>query len=194
MDQGDGPDVGGIILAGGTAVRLGGADKATIDIAGRTLLEHAIDAMIDLAEVVVVGIPVPTNRPVTFLREDPPGGGPAAGLLAGLSGFPRLPDLVVVLAVDMPCVTAATIRRLTRSMVDDGALLADESGRRQPLCGVYSTAALQAHRPPYEQEFGLSVHALIGNLRLAEVAGIGDEARDVDSWDDLTQLRSALEA
>ena len=39
--------------------------------AGRTLLERALDALLDAAEVVVVGEPVPTSRPVTFTRESP---------------------------------------------------------------------------------------------------------------------------
>ena len=32
-----------------------GADKASVEHAGRTLLEHAIDAFLDADEVVVVG-------------------------------------------------------------------------------------------------------------------------------------------
>ena len=44
-----------VVLAGGQAARLGGADKASIEVDGRTLLAHALDAVIDAAEVVVVG-------------------------------------------------------------------------------------------------------------------------------------------
>ena len=33
-----------VVLAGGTAVRLGGVDKASIELAGRTFLEHALAA------------------------------------------------------------------------------------------------------------------------------------------------------
>ena len=36
-----------VVLAGGTAARLGGADKASIEHAGRTLLEWALDALLD---------------------------------------------------------------------------------------------------------------------------------------------------
>ncbi len=67
-----------VVLAGGTAARMGGADKAGIELGGRTLLEHALDAVVDAVEVVVVGDPVPTDLPATFVREDPPYGGPAA--------------------------------------------------------------------------------------------------------------------
>jgi molybdopterin-guanine dinucleotide biosynthesis protein A len=184
-------ELGGIVLTGGGAVRFGGADKASIEVAGETLLERSLGALAEVADVVVVGDEVPTSRPVTFLREDPPGGGPAAGLLAGLTGFPQLPHLVVVLAVDMPLVTAGTVRRLAGSVAGDGALLVDAGGRQQYLCAVYRTAALLAAAP--ENLHGLPVRRLVGGLALAEVTATGDEARDVDTWDDLRALRSELE-
>ena len=122
-------EFGAIVLTGGDAVRLGGADKASIEIGGRTLLEHSLSAVADIAEVVVVGTDVSTSRPVTFAREDPVGGGPAAGLLAGLRRFARTPTWVIVLAVDMPLVSADTVARLASAVHDDGAVLVDEIGR-----------------------------------------------------------------
>ena len=65
------PRMHAVVLAGGTAARLDGVDKASVEYAGRTLLEHALDAVVDAAEVVVVGEPVPTERPVTFVRRGP---------------------------------------------------------------------------------------------------------------------------
>lgn len=177
------------MLAGGDGVRLGGVDKVSIEVEGRTLLEHALAALEGIAEVVVVGGEVLTSRPVTFTRESPAGGGPAAGLLAGLRAFPRMPELVVVLAVDMPRVTPATINRLVVARTDAGALLIDGSGHRQPLCAVYSTRALDRARPPaLEDEHGLPMRGLIARLDLAEVPEIGSEAADVDTWADLRDL------
>src|SRR5205085_5520702 len=112
--------------------------------------------MLDIDEVVVVGDPVPTTRPVSFTREDPAGGGPAAGLLAGLRAFARRPDLLVVLAVDMPLVTSATVRRLVEATEQDGAVLIDQTDRLQYLCAAYRTDALDRVRPSYEDEHGLS--------------------------------------
>jgi molybdopterin-guanine dinucleotide biosynthesis protein A len=142
--------------------------------------------------VVVVGEPVRTSRPVTFTREDPAGGGPAAGLLAGLRAFAVRPEWVVVLAVDMPGVTAATVRRITAGQHRDGAVLVDAGGRRQPLCAVYVVAALEGNAPSYEQEHGLSIRRLVDGLDLGEVPAEGIEARDVDSWQDLRELREWL--
>ena len=183
--------LGAVILSGGTAARLGGVDKGSIELDGRTLLEFALDAVIDASEVVVVGDWVTTNRPVTFVREDPQLGGPAAGLLAGLDAFASDPVQLVVLAVDMPRVTMGTLDRL-RSAAEgrDGAVLVGTDGRRS-LADVLATGSLRAARPPYDEEFGLPLKRLLGGLDLAEVEARGDEARDVDSWEDLRDLRGS---
>ena len=190
-----GPErLGAVVLTGGTGARLGGADKAGLEVGGVSLLERALAATVAAVEVVVVGAAVPTTRPVHWTREDPPGGGPAAGLLAGLRALAEQGDLplVVVLAVDMPRVTAATLARLTWAVERepvDGALLVDHEGRRQLLCGVYRTAALLRAAPASrEDEHGLPVRRLLGGLVLGEVAALEQEAADVDTWADLRAL------
>ena len=185
--------LGALILTGGTAARMGGTDKASLEVGGVSLLERALAATLTARDVVVVGDEVPTSRPVTWTREDPPLGGPAAGILAGLSRFVQVPDLVVVLAVDMPKVNAGTVARLTWAVEEDpavdGAVLVDGAGRQQTLAAVYRTSALEAARPADpEQEHGLPVRRLVGGLRLAEVPVVGEEALDVDTWQDLRHL------
>src|SRR4051794_41624435 len=91
---------------------MGGADKAALEVDGVTLLERSLAAAVSAHEVVVVGAEVPTSRPVTWTVEDPPSGGPAAAVLAGLDAFTCDPDPVVVLAVDMPPLKATTLARL----------------------------------------------------------------------------------
>lgn len=179
--------VGGIVLTGGTAARLGGADKAALEVRGRPLLEHALAALAGVGEVVVVGPEVPTSRPVTFRREDPPGGGPAAAVAAGLSGFARRPGVVVVLAVDMPRVTTATVTRLLAAAGCDGAVLVDAAGRVQPLCAAYRADALARALP--ESADGLSMRRLVAPLSLVQVPAQGAEADDVDTWEDVLRLR-----
>lgn len=177
-----------VILAGGTAVRLDGADKASIEYAGRTLLDHALDALMDASEVVVVGDPVPTVRPVTFTRESPRYGGPVAALLTGRDALLRQPRTLGVLAVDMPRVTASTFRRLhLAARGHDGAFLTDPGGRRQ-LAGVLDVARLDAERPDHEGQHGMALHRLLSGLDLVDVAPEGDEGRDVDTWADLRDL------
>ena len=175
-----------VILAGGAAVRLGGADKAGIEHGGLTFLERALAATATAAEVVVVGQEVPTSRPVTFVREDPPLGGPVAGLAAGRRALLRAPGLLLVQAVDMPLVTAATYDRLLAAVDEhDGAVLCDGEGRRQ-LVLTLRTPALDAVLP--DDAHGLAMHRLLAPLDLAEVRAEDREARDVDTWHDLARI------
>ena len=74
----------------------------------------------------------------------------------------------------------------------DGALLVDEDGRRQYLCAVYRTEALLAAAPPLEEQHGLPMRRLVDELRLAEVPALAGETRDIDTWDDLLELREQL--
>lgn len=179
----------GVVLAGGTAARMGGIDKASVELDGRTLLAHALDAFLDADEVVVVAPrSVPTERPVTTVCEDPPRGGPVAGLLTGVDALLRRPRLVGVLAVDMPRVDAATMRRLREAARGhDGAFLVDGEGRRQ-LAGVLDAARLDDVRPDLEAQHSMALHRLLAPLDLANVAASGDEAVDIDSWADLRDL------
>ncbi len=180
-----------VILAGGRAARLGGVDKASMEVDGRTLLAHALDAVIDAAEVVVVGEHVPTERPVTFILEDPRYGGPAAALLTGRDSLLRDPPRLAVLAVDMPHLRPATFRRLLEAAAGrDGAVLVDPDGRRQ-LALVVDPARLDAVRPAHEEQHHLPLHRLLAPLNLAEVPASGPEHRDVDTWADLRDLRSS---
>src|SRR3954468_315671 len=113
-----------VVLAGGTAARLDGADKASIELDGRTLLTWALDAVVDAAEVVVVGDPVPTHRPVTFTREDPRLRGPAAAPLPRREA-PAAPRRTAPgLACDMPFLSPRTFQRLRLAAEGhDGAVL-----------------------------------------------------------------------
>ena len=179
-----------VVLAGGAAVRLDGADKASVELHGRTLLTWALDALVDAAEVVVVGDPVPTHRPVTFTREDPRHGGPVAALLTGRDALLDPHTRVAVLACDMPFVTAQTFRRLLDAADGhDGAALTGPDGRRQ-LAMVLDVARLDAVRPSLEEQHNLALHRLLAPLDLAEVPAEGREHRDVDTWADVRDLLS----
>lgn len=176
-----------VILTGGTAARLGGTDKAGLSRAGRSLLEHALDAVAGAADVVVVGPETSTSRPVSFTRESPPGGGPLAGIAAGVAALGGAPDLVVVLAVDMPQITRATVSRLVAAVGDgDAAWLVDASGRRQ-LAAVVRPGLVPAPGTAH----GVPVRVLMRAGRSIDVPSLDDEAEDIDTWDDVTGLDRA---
>ncbi|MCD4523596.1 molybdenum cofactor guanylyltransferase [Nocardioides sp. cx-173] len=186
MDVDPGPaPFAAVILAGGRAARLGGVDKASVEIGGRTLLARAIDAVVDASEVVAVGEPVPTERPVTFTYESPRYGGPVAALLTGRDALLHRTPYLVVLAVDMPRVDAHTVRRLLEAApTAEGAALVGPDGRRQ-LALALATERLDAVRPGQEEQHDLALHRLLSRLHLAAVPAVGEEHRDIDTWADL---------
>lgn len=183
-------DLGVVVLTGGRGTRLGGVDKAGLVLGGRSLLHRALDLADEVAPtIVLVGPRLAVDRPVWWAREDPPGGGPAAALLAGA----RVLDTtwMLVLAVDMPLVTSMTVHDLCRAATGDGALLVDESRHQQPLCAVYRRQALLAAAP--ENPDGLAVHRLLAGLSLTEVPARAGESGDVDTPEQLDRLRTLLE-
>ncbi|WP_275693400.1 NTP transferase domain-containing protein [Nocardioides sp. TF02-7] len=98
-----------------------------------------------------------------------------------------MPWLAVV-AVDMPNLSAGTIRRLKDAGTGhDGAVLVDDDGRRQ-LAFVVDTGRLDAVAPGLEERHGASLRSLLERLDLVDVAAVGGEHRDVDSWADLREL------
>ena len=74
-----------VVLAGGAARRLGGADKPGVRVGGRALLDRVLAACAGAAHH-RGGRPTPgpPPGPWRWAREDPPGGGPLAALDAGL--------------------------------------------------------------------------------------------------------------
>lgn len=188
-----------IILAGGSARRMGGVDKPGVRIGGRSLLERVLAACEDAGRRIVVGWrrPLPGARggeEVLWTREDPPGGGPVAALEAGVRLVTG--DRVLVVAGDMPFVREGTVRGLLAAARDDGAVLTDEEGRDQPLAAVYGTASLRRELARLAGEYGsvsgLSLRLLTSRLTLHRVRDREGAAFDCDTWDDVTLARVRL--
>ena len=173
-----------VILTGGTATRLGGLDKASLELGDRSLLDHALAAVEGADEVVVVGPPAPAPAGVRFTREEPPGGGPLAGIAAGVAALTPGHRRVVVLAVDMPHVTAQTVTRLLAASDEvDGAWLTDRDGRRQ-LAGAVDPALV----PGADDARGAPARTLMTAGTVRDVPALLDEAEDVDTWQDVARL------
>lgn len=87
------PAVDLIVLAGGRGSRLGGTFKPAVEVAGRSLLARVLDARALARRVVVVGPDAardaagPQPVPLIWALEDPPFGGPVAGIVAGLAAL-----------------------------------------------------------------------------------------------------------
>ncbi|MGH8836758.1 MAG: molybdenum cofactor guanylyltransferase [Actinomycetes bacterium] len=179
-----------VVLAGGAGRRLGGLDKAGLEVGNRSLLDRVLDAAGGADRTVVVGPRRDTGRPVRWTREDPAGGGPVAGLAAGLP-LTRA-AVVVVLAVDIPFLTAAIVERLAAAAVDgrsDGAILTDSTGRDQPLTAAYRREALVRRLNELLDPAGTAISAVIRELDLVRLPDVDAVSADCDTWEELERAR-----
>ncbi|MEX3505089.1 molybdenum cofactor guanylyltransferase [Corynebacterium sp. LK2510] len=181
-------DVGVIVLAGGRSTRMG-ADKAQVRVDGRRLVDKLVQCLPEVADIVVV-----TPQPVTVPRarvvsEDPPYGGPVAGIAAGEAALAEACTLVAVLAVDAP----ASPRHLpglvsaVRNAPASGCAVVVDGSFLNPLCAVWRRDALQAALVSVGTR-DVAAKALVraaGNR--VEIAGNGWE-RDFDTPDELSTL------
>lgn len=191
-------DTSVIILAGGTGRRLGGVDKATVVIEGQRLLDHVLTALPEELPVLVAGEPRPTPRPVVFGQEDPPRGGPVAGIHAVLPSITS--DIVGVIAVDMPRAVPVLREMLAALAADtraDVALPVTADGRPQPLCSAWRADALRRALRQLNAIDGAAMRTLLMSAHAREVPLTpAQEALldDIDSPRDLDRIRSRMAA
>lgn len=180
------PEFDAIILAGGRGSRLGGVSKADLTVGGRRLLDVVLEAVRYARTTVVVGqVAAPDGVLVTL--EDPPGTGPAAGIVAGLEAVAQPAGWTVVLACDLPGVQAAVPRLLAATARDDdldGYCLASPEGSPQWLLGIHRTPRLRLVAQTYGDPRNRSVRGLLAGLRLGLLPDADDDGRDVDTWVD----------
>ncbi|MGX7677166.1 molybdenum cofactor guanylyltransferase [Plantactinospora sp. DSM 117369] len=204
------PDGGGfaaVVLAGGAARRMGGADKPALPVGGRAMVDRVLAAAADADLRVVVGPAGELPAGVRATREQPPGGGPVAALAAGLALLPDAADTtppdaadtgtVALLAADLPLLTTDAVRQLraalSRAPGVDGVVYVDNAGRAQFLCGVWRVAPLRAALTRLAAGrdgilTGTSMRALIAELTVTELAWRGTGPPpwfDCDTEDDV---------
>ena len=140
-----GPPVG-VVLAGGLGRRLGG-DKAIVELEGRPLLLYPLEALHELCDDVVVVakrdtvLPPLAGAAQLWIEPDEP-----RHPLAGVAHALRLAAgrSILVVAVDLPLMDAATLRRCSRRPIrgDAAVVVPRVHGRLQPLCALYTPRAL----------------------------------------------------
>ncbi|MEV6526219.1 NTP transferase domain-containing protein [Longispora sp. NPDC051575] len=189
-----------VILAGGSARRLGGRDKPAVTVAGVSLLDRVTAACAHATQVVVVG---PEQQ-----------GGPVAALAAGLRMLgvaatgPHIPGndrgpnppagpgvgAVALLAADLPLLTTGALDALAGALPDhDGALYVDGDGRRQLLCGLWRVEALRDRLATADPD-GMPLRKLVAGLRVAELTDPAEPWFDCDTPEQLAEAERRLRA
>lgn len=214
--------VGTIVLCGGTSRRMSVPDKTALPFADGTLLDSALVGL-PAGLVVCVGDPRPLRSPegagerrdVIWARERPVGGGPVAGIRAGLDAVlteldtadPALTDrmetLVAVVAGDQPfagrvvselvdCLDEKLRHGPTLGPPPDGVAVTSP-GREAPalLLAVYRVRSLDAAVPHDADDLG--VYQTLSDLliEVADADRFASEHLAVDV-DDPADLERAL--
>ena len=162
----------GVVLVGGASRRMG-ADKASIEFAGTTLLERSVDALSEVFMSVVIsgGDHAPEGAPV--LPDLVPGLGPLGGLDTAYRAVTG--RAVFLLAVDMPFVDATTIRAVAEPPIAAMSVRVPVStGRRQPLCAVYGSGLGPVVRDRIEGR-DRSMESLFGAVDVEEITGFDED-------------------
>lgn len=181
-----------IVLAGGSAARLGGADKPALELGGESLLERVVAALADATRVVVVGPERPISRNVLWCREEPAGGGPVAALAEGLAHVSA--DVVMTLAADLPWIAPAVpiLEMALAGFGSDCVALADGAGRVNYLAAAWRRASLERALASLAQPRGASMTELVRASVLVEIPDAGGWGRDCDTWSDVADARLRL--
>lgn len=194
----------GVILAGGLARRMGGCDKARLDLGGQSLIDEVIsrakpqcDALIlnangEAARFADLGLPVVADTFAGFP-------GPLAGVLAGMEqavpcGFSH----VLTVAADTPFLPPDLADRLEAAIRRDerpiGICATREGGRmiRHPTFGLWPVNLRADLRDALEQGlFKMTLWAERHGIALAEFeTGAYDPFFNVNTPEDLRLARA----
>ena len=172
------PDTLGVILAGGLARRMGGADKTRIRVGDATILEHVLARLRpqcarvilnanDAARFADAGLPVVADSVPDFP-------GPLAGILAGLDWTAaNRPEIAWVLsaAADCPFLPRDLVARLHRARIEENAQLAvaASDGQSHPVIGLWAVALREELRHALVVEDVRKIDRWTARYRLATV-------------------------
>ncbi len=105
--------IGAVVLAGGRATRLGGVNKALLEVGGRRIIDRVVGTLRLVAERIVIvghlsdGLDLPGT---TVLADDYPGAGTLAALHKGILASEC--ELCLAVGCDMPFLSRPLLARL----------------------------------------------------------------------------------
>jgi len=141
-------DITGVVLAGGRATRWDGRDKGLIQVSGRPMISHVLDALAPQVERIIInanrnldeyrafGLPVVTDASRDFL-------GPLAGIASGMAAART--EWVAITPCDSPLLAADCVGRLVSACEDDertDIAVAHDGDRIQPVFALIRRALL----------------------------------------------------
>ena len=184
-----------IIVAGGSATRMGGVDKAMLPLGlgGNALIADVIQSC--PGKVFIVGYPreigTVANESVTWVPDLNPGGGPAAGIWSGLTSVTS--EYVFISAADQTLSSDTVSTLIAAALGRDGAWAIRSDGNGQPLCACVRTELLRDLLTS-TQGVNQSPLRLLSSLQMVGVNVNPDQVVDFDTWQDVAKAVNGSEA
>jgi molybdopterin-guanine dinucleotide biosynthesis protein A len=162
------PPIAAAILAGGLAVRMGGANKAGLRIGSERIIDRQLRLLRQIADPVF--IVAATAEPFRELQiEVVPdvvaGAGPLGGIYTALTASPR--DRTLIVACDLPYLSLPLLERLAAPSDADLVIPRTERGY-EPLCAAWSAACAGPIRQRIQNGL-LKTALVVEELRVEEI-------------------------
>ena len=198
-----GPFISGVVLAAGTATRMGRV-KQILPLAGRPLLRHVIDAALgsSLAEVIVVlghraaeveaAVRIDGEQRLRFVTNHDYASGQGSSLRVGLDAVDPSAVAAAVLLADQPGVTPNLIDRVIEQFGREGRPVVRPAylarGRRVPGHPVLLDRRIWGDLDALRGDEGVRAVLAQHPGWLSEVLIEGELPRDVDTVEDYESL------
>ena len=191
-------DVTGVILAGGLGRRMGGVDKGLVELAGRPMIEHVLDALGPQVGSLVInanrnlerysayGHPVINDTLQGYM-------GPLAGVLSAMQRLAT--GVLVTVPCDAPLLAPDLVSRLYDACMAQGADVAVATdGRRQQPVFLLLRAGTASALESYLAGGGRKIDTWFARLRLAEAdfSDAPDTFVNVNDPDERQRLEARL--
>ncbi len=199
-------DIACVVLIGGESRRMG-EDKASLDLAGKALVERVLDVVRPLFSEIYIGAHEESTLGKAYglpvIVDTLPGRGPALGVCAALDKASA--EKVFIVSCDLPMLSGRVIEYLATLTEGFDAVVPMVEGRIQTTCAIYSRACLAPLEERVsstekggrslarflEETEGLKVRYVTEDELKSIENGVGSFA-DVDTPQDLEEAREKL--
>ena len=193
-------DITGVVLAGGRATRWDGRDKGLIQVSGRPMISHVLDALAPQVERIIInanrnldeyrafGLPVVTDASRDFL-------GPLAGIASGMAAART--EWVAITPCDSPLLAADCVGRLVSACEDDertDIAVAHDGDRIQPVFALIRRALLD-DLDAFLESGGRKIDRWYGQQRmqLVDFSDNPDNFLNINQREDRDMLEARME-
>lgn len=190
--------VGAVILAGGLARRMGGQDKGLVQLAGKPMVQYALDTLSPLVDKLVINanrnLAVYRNLGVDVVEDDLQGHqGPLAGLSAGIKALHT--DYVCMCPCDSPFLHRDLFVDLLDTCIAENSDVAvpHDGQRLQPVfCVVHRRVLTTLDEFLASGERKIDKWFMQNKLSTIDAAGFSDSFRNINTEQELLSAEAEL--